>query len=488
MDGRTRAVLHVRARHLKRDLDWLLWVTGTSMEESRTLMGAWYLLYALVVLIVWAVLSWAALENACAEVMHPLPPSLRLMPLALLLGMWCAVALARGIRALWKPPFRLLPADVAWLSGSGSALMAMALSDVVLRCVGVGALGILAGLLATAGMGPDLRFGAAVASALAGACAVLLPCCVAEARLASRGYRASLAIALVGSCALAPSVLFAATPTVAALPPLVVACLLCTLSALLGREACVPLLVCESMLEMDPATMRWISLTNRALFRELTRNRRLARRGPLVRPPLWGRGWTALVSRAVIVHLRRFEGLGDILVFGGICVPLLCMVCLVPGLTSLLVPCAAGVVMSYQSAHVLVRVFCEDEDNSLVRPLLPMGPLLLLVADSLPALLLSVGASCLACSLSFAPLGIAPQACALCVLLDVATMLCGGLSRVVVPLVWRHVSFEIAFFIVIAVTCLVSLMGSWLALLAALALLDFVGVAAVYFGSDMTAA
>lgn len=492
MDRCTRAVLHVRVRHLKRDLDWFLWITGTSVDESQTLMGAWYLLYVLAVLVVWAFLSWAALENTCAAIIGSLPTHFRYAPFALVLTMWLFVALVRAIQALWRSPFRLAPADVAWLSGSGHALVVMALSDVVLRCVGIGILGLMGGLLATTGMGSDLRLYAAFTSALVGICTLMLPCCVAEVRFVCRRRVPSLGVALIGACSLVTTVLCAAFPP-AAFPPaalvssLAIVCFLCVLFLLLERRVCVPLLVCESTLDVDPMTSFRMSLTNRALFQELARNKRLARRGPLILPPLVGRGWLSLISRAAIVLLRRFEGLGDIVFFGGICVPMLCATCLVPDFMGVLVPCAAGVVMSYRSAHTLVRVFCEDEDNRFMRSMLPVDPLRLLVADSLPALILAGGLSCLACSLVFAPLGLVVPACVICVLLDAATMFCGGLSRVVLPSISRRVSFEVAFFVVVVVTCLVSCVRSWMALVVVLSCLDALACATVYFGSDAAA-
>lgn len=57
MDGRIEATLRVRARHMCRNLDWLLWVAGTSVGDSKRLMGAGYLAYILAFGILWALFS-----------------------------------------------------------------------------------------------------------------------------------------------------------------------------------------------------------------------------------------------------------------------------------------------------------------------------------------------------------------------------------------------------------------------------------------------
>lgn len=148
----------------------------------------------------------------------------------------------------------------------------------------------------------------------------------------------------------------------------VLACLLAGALVLLKRRICVPALACDAMPDAGAGLISgWLMhLTNRGLYHELERSSRLARRKWLLSLPLRGHGWQTLVSRAILVHLRRFEGLGDILLFAGVYVPLLCSLCLgVLGL-QLLVPCAAAVVLNYRAAAEFVRVFRADEDNRLV--------------------------------------------------------------------------------------------------------------------------
>ena len=148
----------------------------------------------------------------------------------------------------------------------------------------------------------------------------------------------------------------------------VLACLLAGALVLLKRRICVPALACDAMPDAGAGLISgWLMhLTNRGLYHELERSSRLARRKWLLPLPLCGHGWQTLVSRAILVHLRRFEGLGDILLFAGVYVPLLCSLCLgVLGL-QLLVPCVAAVVLNYRAAAEFVRVFRADEDNRLV--------------------------------------------------------------------------------------------------------------------------
>lgn len=486
MDGRVEAALRVRARHLRHDLDWLLWVAGTSLDDSKSLLGAGYLAYLLALGVVWALFSWAALERFLAGVLTQMPVSLARAPLEVVLAAWCVTALAYALRALRRSPFRLLAADVSWLSGSRPAIATMVVSDVALRCLGACMVGALVGLLATSGMGALMRIGAAASSALAGLCTTLLPCVVAEARLARgrRGVPTAVAPAsTIGAvCVMGIAAVLPGGLVMAAVPLLLLAGLLIVTLVLLGRRVCMPALVCEAALDTESAASRWMRLTNRDRYRELTRDARLARRSWLPTLPLGRRGWRTLASRATLVHLRRFEGLGDILLYAGVYVPLLCALCLGVLGGQLLVPCAAAVALNHRAARELVRVFCADEDNRLMRPLLPVGALRLLVADSLPAVALAMLASCLVCVVTLGPQGL--QACAIAVLLDVATVVCGGLSRVTLPVVYRRVSFELAFLAMVAVACLVSLTGRWLLVAAALAALVLVGGAALVLGRD----
>lgn len=488
MDGRVMAALRIRARHLRRDLDWLLWVAGTSTDDAKSFLGAWYLAYILAVGVAWSVFSWAALEHFAAGLLASLPAALTLMPLGLALGAWCAAALVRALQALRRSPFRLLAADVSWLSGSRPALAAMTASDVVLRCAGASVLGALAGLLATSGMVSGLRIWAAALSTLAGLCTALLPCVVAEARLVREKADAfpagALLLAVAAACAMAAAAALLRVPDVPEAVLLSLALSLVASSAILGRDVCMPALACEAVLDTEPSTMLWLRLTNRELHRELARNSRLGRRGGLFKLPLGGCGWKALASRAIIVHLRRPEGLADILLFAGVYVPLLGALCLGVLGRGLLVPGAALLLKNYHSARELVRVFDADEDNRLIRPFLPFGTLRLLVADSLPALLLSMLASCLMSVTVLGHWGLAPQACAICVLIDVATVVCGGISCVALPGIYRRVSFELMLFAMVAATCLVSLTGAWLAVAATLAAFVLIGGAAVFLGRD----
>ena len=266
------------------------------------------------------------------------------------------------------------------------------------------------------------------------------------------------------------------------MPLLLLACLLIVTLALLGRRVCMPALACEAVLGTESDASRWLRLTNRDRYRELTRDARLARRRWLPTLPLGHRGWRTLASRAALVHLRRFEGLGDILLYAGVSVPLLCALCLGTLDGQLMVPCAAAVTLNYRAARELVRVFCADEDNRLVRPLLPFGSLQLLVADSLPALSLAILMSCLVCAVTLGSQGL--QACVIAALLDVATVVCGGLSRVMLPVVYRRVSFELAFLVMVVVACLVSLTGAWTFVAAVLAALVLAGGVAIALGRD----
>lgn len=488
MDGRVMVALRIRARHLRRDLDWLLWMAGTSTDDAKSFLGAWYLAYILAVGVAWSVFSWAALEHFAAGLLASLPAALTLMPLGLALGAWCAAALVRVLQALRRSPFRLLAADVLWLSGSRPALAAMMVSDVVLRCAGASVLGALAGLLATSGMVSGLRIRAAALSALAGLCTALLPCVVAEARLvrgkADAFPTGALLLAVAAVCAMAAAAALLRVPAVSEAVLLSLALSLAASFAILGRNVCMPALACEAVLGTEPSVTRWLRLTNRTLHRELARSSRLERRGILFKLLLGGCGWKALVSRAAIVHLRRLEGLADILLFAGVYVPLLGALCLGVLDRGLLVPGAALLLRNHHSARELVRVFNADEDNRLIRPFLPFGTLGLLVADSLPALLLSMSVSCLMCVAVLGRGGLALQACAICALIDTATVVCGGISRVVLPGVYRRMSFELTLFAVVAATCLASLAGEWLAVAAVLAAFVLIGGAAIFFGRD----
>lgn len=250
------------------------------------------------------------------------------------------------------------------------------------------------------------------------------------------------------------------------------------------RNICLPALACEAIADAESPAMRWLRLTDYSLYRELARSTRLARRKRLVRLPLGRCGWKTLVSRAVLVHVRRIESLADILLFAGGYVPLLCALCLGVPSRELLVPAAAVLLMSCRRARELVRVFDADEGNRLVRPLLPVGTLQLLAADSLPALLISIAASCIASIAALGQTGLAPQACAICALIDIATVVCGGISRIALPKAGGRMSFELAFLVVVVAACLASFSGEWLAIVAVLAALVLAGVAAILLGRE----
>ena len=185
----------------------------------------------------------------------------------------------------------------------------------------------------------------------------------------------------------------------------------------------------ESVLFADLGRFGPLSPLGQDAVRDYRRRRKLAARRLRFRLPR-GEGPAALVARAALAQVRRYDGLPSLLAQGAVVVPFGVLAIGGVGGPVLFLFWLQALLMMPQGAREATRAFRDDMRNRLVRDRLPFGTLSLLVFDSLPAFVLTTVLACAACALA-APPGMPPLAAVgLAVLVNACTLAACGLDAV----------------------------------------------------------
>lgn len=498
-----RLLLWLRARHARTALVRLVHAGGTDLVEDRGLGERAYQLYLAAIAAVWAALMWAALLDATVAAFAAAGPASSAMALALGLLAPVAVFAWGAVRALRTSPVKLARADIPFVAAGPLGMRAIAGTGCVASMLAGGTAAALAGYVLGVGLGSGLgAFAPPAACALAGALLVAAAVGGAQllgaARLACpravrRRGTAALALAAVavalGAAALAlgvPAAAFApgGPGTAVACAAGVAACaaeggLLALLAPRIDRVS----VIVENALYADLQPFGPLSPLDPQVVADYRRRRKLAARlarGVRLRLPL-ASGAGALVSRAVLSHLRQYGGLPNLLAFGASAAPLGVLALAGAGGPVMFLFWLAALVMFPQGVREVTRAFRDDMRVRLVRDRLPFGTLALLALDSLPGFAVACAVSCTVVALVL-PAGF-PLAVglALAVLVDAAAVLCCGLDAVRLFPGGPRPFYEAGALVLVAATGVLSLPGSPLLAVAGAAAVC-VGVAAVVHG------
>ncbi|OUO35325.1 hypothetical protein [Olsenella sp. An290] len=405
--GGLRTLVRLERRHVRANARFLLFAAGTDIDEERDLLDRAYQLYLLIFMAVSLTLSFAQVLDLAGQLRDALgvAVSARLAHLLLVLAP-AAGLVAWGVSDLRETPLRLAAPDITWLARvvrPEELFVVRLLRD--LPCVAlVSALGgALLGEIASAHLG-----------LWAAACAVLmltarlfaldtaLPRSVAEPR--RRRAATVVASAIVAASGLA--LLLAAGPLAALLPwalslgvysVVVVLLVDLLLLGMAGNRSCyadMAFVVDDSELYAARRSMRFLALADSNAYKEACRRRRAQRNRRARRTWRFRPGRLAPVSHAFASLVRRPSALLGLLSVGGLLVPMGALVMTLRpgvGVTLCWLVCAC---LALREPLELGHVFREDCRNRLVRSLLPFGRLGLLVLDALPALVVTLAASC----------------------------------------------------------------------------------------------
>lgn len=499
----TREVLWLRVRHLRTKTNRFLNVAGTDLDESTSLTDRMYLLYIAVIIVVWAFLSWNALVGFTARGLALLSSDAAGLLLAALPLIPAIICLVSGIRALLTSPYKMTEQDIAYLGSDRECVRTAIFLDATRGTLGYGVVGALVGILIVGGLNPAESAIPVIATcALAMMAGRLLPWVIGLARV-SPAMRPKVIVLSVSCLLLAMAVGSAFIPlaTVVASPKdelMAAACRLAFPTAIaLGCEVVAewaaivliaPLtsivsIIDESKVYAETMAIRSIALVSPRTYIQIIRRRKNERRGPLISLRI-GMGRVALLSHATLSAIRRFEGLGDGLVWSAIIVPAGMPFVLGFGPSLLLLPWMLLIVRSSGKPHEMSRVFDDDEGNRMLRSSLPFGPLTLLAIDSLPALVVACAGSTIGCILTLAAFGSVGTGVMLSILIDVGTVVCGGLAAVIVPFIYRKVWFEASLLLLVGTIAAAPTLGSTTASAAITAVLIAAGMAGIAFGRD----
>ena len=495
-----RLLLWLRVRHARWSAERVMHLAGAGVQAGTRSERA-YQLYVLAIVCAFLVAMWAALLDAVEGLFALAGTAACAMAVQAALTVPFAVTAVRGLQGLRTSPLKFSHPDSAFLAASPLDARALVGLAACFQALGAGLAAGLAGFLLGAGLcsagalaaSPFLVALAEGVAVMAGTVAGWLPGVVRLACFASRRKVAAVAVSvLVAVVAAGVAALWLARPDAlldagffAAVAEGSVGLLAATAVALgtLAPHADMTVALRESVLFADLGRFGPLSPLGQDAVRDYRRRRKLAARRLRFRLPR-GEGPAALVARATLAQVRRYDGLPSLLVQGAVVVPSGVLAIGGVGGPVLFLFWLQALLMMPQGAREATRAFKDDMRNRLVRDRLPFGALSLLVFDSLPAFVLTTVLACAACALA-APPGMPPLAAVgLAVLVNACTLAACGLDAVRLYAHGPRLCYEYGALALVAVAFVLSLFASPAAVAAALAVLCAALAALVRFGVE----
>ena len=484
-----RLLLWLRVRHARWAAERAMHLAGAGVDAG-TRSERVYRLYVLAIVLACLVAMWAALLDAVEGLFALAGTAACAMAVQAAWTVPFAGTAVRGLQGLRTSPLKFSHPDGAFLAASPLDARALVGLAACFQALGTGLTAGLAGFLLGAGL---CSAGALAANPIIGALAGWLPGVVRLACFASRRKVAAGAVpVLVAVVAVGVGALWPARPDAlldagffAAVAEGSVGLLAATAVALgtLAPYADMTVALRESVLFADLGRFGPLSPLGQDTVRDYRRRRKLAARRLRFRLP-HGEGPAALVARAALAQVRRYDGLPSLLVQGAVVVPFGVLAIGGVGGPVLFLFWLQVLLMMPQGAREATRAFRDDMRNRLVRDRLPFGTLSLLVFDSLPAFVLTTVLACAACVLAAPPGMPLLAAVGLAILVNACTLAACGLDAVRLYAHGPRLCYEYGALVLVAVAFVLSLFASPAAVAAALAVLCAALAALVRFGAE----
>ena len=324
-----RLLLWLRVRHARWAAERAMHLAGAGVDAG-TRSERVYRLYVLAIVCAFLVAMWAALLDAVEGLFALAGAAACAMAVQVALTVPFAVTAARGLQGLRTSPLKFSHPDSAFLAASPLDARALAGLAACFQALGAGLAAGLVGFLLGAGLcsagalaaSPFLVALAEGVAVMAGTVAGWLPGVVRLACFASRRKVAAVAVpVLVAVVAAGVAALWLARPDAlldagffAAVAEGSVGLLAATAVALgtLAPHADMTVALRESVLFADLGRFGPLSPLGQDAVRDYRRRRKLAARRLRFRLPR-GEGPAALVARAALAQVRRYDGLPSLL-------------------------------------------------------------------------------------------------------------------------------------------------------------------------------
>lgn len=444
-----RLLAWLRIRQARAVVLRLLFILGSDFQHDRSKGERVYQFYAVAVVMVCLVLTWAALLSVAADVFALAGVDLSSMLFfRALLGPVVFFAV-RGVNGLRSSVVKLSRPDIAFLAASSLDTRALVVVGFAASGLGAGLMAVFVGYLVGVCLGAGLGM---VVDPLVVSLLALMLVVVGEGgawlvgigRLVlDRKHRRGVVIAAMVMVGLAVAVLGCLLVFLAAPETLLVSgglILVCSAAAVLVAGEVAVLLALAPRIDMtvvieqnalyaDLQPFGALSPLDPALISDYRRRRKLAGRRPILHLPV-KKGGGVLVARAALSMIRQYEGLLSLLMQGATAAPLgVLALSGTGGLLAFLFWLVLLVTLP-QGVRTVTQAFRDDMRVRLVRDRLPFDTLGLLVLDSLPAFALTSVVSCVV--VAFMPLvGISlALGMVLAVLINAALSLSCGLDAI----------------------------------------------------------
>lgn len=404
MAGNLGLLTRLRLRHLRSGARFLLFAGGTDIDEERGFLDRAYQLYLLIFLAVSLALSWSQVIGIVADLAAGIGAAASSWLATELLVLMPALAiLAWGISGLRETPLRMSSPDIAWLSRvvrPEEIFVVQIVGSVVCVC----AIGALVGtVLATLAAEPWPSWMTATSLALLTARLFALDAVLPRSGTEPRARRvvtvfAGVTVVTLGvGLAVASGLLAAYVPRLftpyALFVTIFVDAILLTGAVNWSGKANMAFVVDDNELYAARQSLRFLSLVNSGAYKEACRRRRVGCGRQVRRTWHFWSGRAALVSHAVVSLLRRPTSVLGVLQWGLLLVPLGALLIAAQVDVGVLLAWYVTTALALRNPSELAHVFREDCRNRLVRSQLPAGPLELLLLDSLPVIVIALGAS-----------------------------------------------------------------------------------------------
>lgn len=487
-----RLLLWLRVRHARSTINRALFLFGVGVEAGGRSERI-YQLYALGLMAAWAVIMWSWLLDTVAGAFAGAGVEVAVLAVRAALAACMVVLVWTGVSRLRTSPLKLTHPDIAQVAASSVSTRAMVLvamgAQVLVRAVMSAAVGFLLGAGAEVagafGVGAAVGFaalGVVVAAAVTGAGWL-----VGVVRLASGGWRTRQAVmigvAVVVAAAAGAVLAFVVEPSVFAAVAAVVALATFAALVLVAPRINMTTVIRENALYADLQPFGAFSPLSEQAKADYRRRRKLATRRPRF-ALLPGEGRRALVARAVLSHVRQYDGLMALVIQGVGVVPLGVLAVLGTGGPLTFLFWLQVVALMPTGAREMSRVFRDDIRNRLIRDRLPFGVLELLVFDSLPAFALSTALACAVCAL-VAPLGVPVLGVVmLAVVVNACTLFTCGLDAIRLNPRGPRPCYEYGAIAMVLVAFSLSLFAPWPAVAIGIALVGALCAWLVHHGTE----
>lgn len=434
-------------------------IISSDPEKETSFSDRLYQLYGLAFALAWVAVMWVFLISFVEEIFSALGPALTLSITQLALLLPAVLFVVATFRFARSSPWKMSHPDISFIASSPIKTVRIILWEMLKQVVPLGVMGFIVGFLLGVGFSSGSAAAAnpfmfALAEFVFVSCAIVCAWIVGIVRLTLRSKKDRMFLVIV--CGVLVVLLVAIFLLVvsninfvnAALLPITlclsagIICLGIVVVVKLSSKIDVTKAIADNSFYADMHRIRKMPLYDASGYSEIKRRKRVANRSPIVHLPI-GNGVGALLSRSLMSHIRQFEGLPHIMIWGMIAAPTVVVLLLTQQSPVLWLICIQILLLMTKGVREITRVFRDDMNNRQVSDHLPFSVPKLFLYDSILGTILCLLVSIPITALIFGSSELLPLALVLCLLANCTFVLCAGIDGLPLFSTRKSASYEI---------------------------------------------